>query len=139
MPVAFWYEYPQMPADDRRIANFFTILKTYKILFDFQVHVGLRRWNSTAKSVSLEDVMMEIHEISAHDGFVDSWAEATKKRVASAYLTILRKVGMLNHQDILMPLSCDNFDYYLTHGESWFLEACLLQPYQIDNIKKTLL
>ena len=24
-------------------------------------------------------------------------------------------------------------------GEMWFLEACLLQPYQIENIKKTLL
>ena len=139
LPTTFWNDYKQMSTEDRRIANFFAILKTYKILFDFQVNVALRHWNSTSKSVSPEDVMMELHEISARDAFVDSWSEGTKKRVASAYLTILRKVGMLDHNNTLIPLSCDNFGYYLTRGESWFLEACLLQPYQIDNIKKTLL
>ncbi len=139
MPKSFWIDYSEMDENDRRIANLFAILKTYKILFDFHVNVTMRRWNSIAKSVSINDIMMEFNEISARDEFVDSWAETTKKKVASAYLSILRKVKMMDNKNGLLPVSCNNFDYYLTHGEPWFLEACLLQPYQIESIKKTLL
>jgi hypothetical protein len=139
MSKSFWIDYSEMDENDRRIANLFAILKTYKILFDFHVNVTMRRWNSIAKSVSIDDIMMEFNEISARDEFVDSWAETTKKKVASAYLSILRKVKMMDNKNGLLPVSCNNFDYYLTHGEPWFLEACLLQPYQIESIKKRLL
>lgn len=139
MPKTFWTDYSEMDENDRRIANLFAILKTYKILFDFHVNVTMRRWNSIAKSVSIDDIMMEFNEISARDEFVDTWAETTKKKVASAYLSILRKVKMMDNKNGLLPVSCNNFAYYLTHGEPWFLEACLLQPYQIESIKMTLL
>ena len=59
--------------------------------------------------------------------------------VASAYLTILRKVGMLDNSNHLNAISCSNFTYYLGKGQPWFLEACLLQPYEIENIKKTMI
>lgn len=42
----------------------------------------------------------------------------------------------MDNKNGLLPVSCNNFAYYLTHGEQWFLEACLLQPYQIESIKK---
>ena len=54
----------------------------------------MRRWNSIAKSVSIDDIMMEFNEISARDEFVDTWTETTKKKVASVYLSIIRKVKM---------------------------------------------
>ena len=139
MPKSFWIDYSEMDEKDRRTANLFAILKTYKILFDFHVNVTMRRWNSIAKSVSIDDIMMEFNEISARDEFVDTWTETTKKKVASVYLSIIRKVKMMDNKNGLLPVSCNNFDYYLTHGEPWFLEACLLQPYQIESIKKTLL
>ena len=82
--------------------------------------------------------MMEFNEIAAKDEFVDSWSDSTKGKVASAYLTILRKVGMLSNDNRLHSLLCNNYYYYLAKGESWFLEACLLQPYEIDNIKKSM-
>lgn len=138
MPPAFWAHYRTMPFDDRRVACFFVILKTYKILFDFHVHVTLRKWNSIARSVTIDDIMLEFNEISAADAFVDSWTDATKKKVASAYLTILRRVGMLRPEGTLQPLVCGNFGYYVTLREQWFLEACLLQPYQIETIKTQL-
>ena len=47
---------------------------------------------------------------------------------------LLRKVGMLTNDNRLHSLVCNNYDYYLAKGEPWFLEACLLQPYEIDNI-----
>ena len=138
MPSAFWSDYQAMSTDDQQVALFFVILKTYKICFDFHINVTMRKWNSISKSVVYDDIEMEFNEVSARDEFVDSWSDKTKRKVASAYLTVLRKVGLLDQNDQLHPLSASNFDYYITIGEQWFLEACLLQPYQIDNIKKQL-
>ena len=138
MPSSFWVDYLEMNGDDQMVALFFVILKTYKICFDFHVNVTMRKWNRISKSVVYDDIEMEFNEVSAQDEFVDSWSDKTKRKVASAYLTVLRKVGILDKDDKLHPLTASNFDYYITHGEQWFLEACLLQPYQIDNIKKAL-
>lgn len=138
MPVSFWQDYVQMPEEDRKAALFFVLLKTYRILFDFHVNVAMKKWNSISKSVTLDDIYMELNELSAKDDFVDSWTEATKKKLASTYLTLLRKVGMLDEGNGLHPLLCGNQAYYLLHGEAWFLEACLLQPYQIEKLKTSL-
>ncbi len=53
--------------------------------------------------------MMEFNEIASKDEFVDSWSDNTKDKVASAYLTILRKVGMLDNSNHLNAISCSNF------------------------------
>lgn len=139
MSAKFWLDFLEMNEEDQKAALFFVILKTYKICFDFHVNVTMRKWNSISKRVEHEDLMMEFNEIAAKDQFVDSWSEATKKRVASAYLTILRKIGMIGQDNSLNPVKCNNWNYYIEIGEMWFLEACLLQPYQIENIKKALL
>lgn len=136
MPETFWDEWMDMDEENRKAALFMVILKTYKIVFDLHVNVTIRRWNSASRSVDRSDLMMEFDEISSKDEFVDSWTEKTKKKVAAAYLSILRKVKMLDAENQLHPLHCTNYDFYLTHGEAWFLEACLLQPYEIADIKK---
>ena len=138
MPSSFWLDYQSMNEENQLVALFFVILKTYKICFDFHVNVTMRKWNSISKTLVYDDIDMEFNEVSARDEFVDSWSDKTKRKVASAYLTVLRKVGILDKEDNLHPLSASNFGYYITIGEQWFLEACLLQPYQIDNIKKQL-
>ena len=135
MPVSFWNDFNGMSDGDKAIALFYVILKTYKICFDFHVNVTMRKWNSISKSIDKEDVMMEFNEISAKDDFVDSWSDKTKGKVASAYLTILRKVGILGDDGRLHSPSCSNYSYYLQQGESWFLEACLLQPYEIEQLR----
>lgn len=139
MPVSFWEDYKEMEENDQRIALFFVILKTYKVCFDFQIRVTMRKWNSIAKSLTHEDLMMEFSEIAAKDDFVNSWSENTMCKVASAYLSILRKVGMLDNNSELHSVEANNMDYYINIGEPWFLEACLLQPYQIDRIKQMMI
>ncbi len=136
MPVAFWEDYKAMDEERRRVALFFVILKTYKICFDLHVRVTMRKWNGIAKSLDSGDLMMEFREIAAGDGFVDSWSECTRKKVAGAYLSILRKAGMLDDGNELRPVMASGMDYYIRAGEPWFLEACLLRPCQIDNIKR---
>ena len=124
---------------DQKIALFFVILKTYKICFDFQIRVTLRKWNGIAKSLTHEDLRMEFSEIASRDEFVNSWSESTLRKVSSAYLSILRKIGMLDKANGLHSVEAGNMDYYLKTGEPWFLEACLLPPFRIDQIKQLML
>lgn len=135
MPPAFWDDYQSMNDEDRKTALFFVILKTYKILFDFQINVAIKKWNSVSRTIDLQDLAMEMNEISAKDEFVDSWSESTKSKVGSAYLSMLRKCGMLDREGQLVQLKPTNADFYIRIGELWFLEACFLAPYQIENIK----
>ena len=139
MPICFWEDYKEMEENDQKIALFFVILKTYKVCFDFHIRVTMRKWNGIAKSLTHEDLMMEFSEIAAKDEFVNSWSENTMRKVASTYLSILRKVGMLDNNSELHSVEANNMDYYLKIGEPWFLEACLLQPYQIDSIKQMMI
>ena len=138
-PVRFWEDYKEMADNDQKIALFFVILKTYKVCFDFQIRVTMRKWNGIAKSLTREDLMLEFSEIAAKDEFVNSWSENTMRKVASTYLSILRKVGMLDNNSELHSVEANNMDYYFKIGEPWFLEACLLQPYQIDRIKQMMI
>lgn len=138
VPAGFWKDYQQLSRGDRMVALFYVILKTYKILFDFHVNVAMRKWNSVSRRLEPSDLTMEFYEIAARDPFVDSWSETTRRKVVGAYLTILRRVGMLNDDGTLRQLNASNFDYYLRIGEPWFLEAALLEPYQIEQIKKQL-
>jgi len=46
---------------------------------------------------------------------------------------------MLNERTLdLQPMqaSDQSFAYYIKIGEPWFLDACLLQPWEIDRIKQ---
>lgn len=139
VPPSFWDDFLEMSDTDKVVALFYVILRTYKICFDFHVNVTMKKWKSISKGIDKNDIMMEFNEIASKDEFVDSWSDNTKDNVASAYLTILRKVGMLDSDNHLNAISCSNFPYYLEKGQPWFLEACLLQPYEIENIKKTMI
>jgi len=134
----FWEDYLSMEQNAQKIALFFVILKTYKICFDFQINVTRNKWQSISRSLTKDDLLMELNEIGARDEFVDSWSDNTRDRLASAYLSILRKVGMLDEENELHPVkdTDDNMAYYFRIGEQWFLDACLLQPYEINEIKK---
>ncbi len=134
----FWEDYLSMEQTAQKIALFFVILKTYKICFDFQINVTRNKWQSISHSVSIDDLLMEFNEIGARDEFVDSWTDNTRKKIASTYLSILRKVGMLDEENVLHPVkdTDETMAYYIRIGEQWFLDACLLQPFEINEIKK---
>lgn len=139
MSSDFWEEYLKMNDNDRKIALLFAILKTYKIAFDFHVNVTKKKWNSVQKCLELSDLLIAFNDIASRDEFVDSWSDPTKKKIASAYLTILKKVGMLDRDNILTSIMPSNPEFYTkTLGEPWFLEACLWEKYQIDNFKQQL-
>lgn len=142
MPVSFWNDYLAMPEDEQRIAMFFVILKTYRICFDFQINVVLKNWRSVSQTVSRADLLMCIDDIAAQDAFVDSWSEKTYDKIAAAYMGILRHAGFVErdgNQIKRVSLPASSWQYYLRIGEAWFLDACLLPPYEIETIKNAAL
>lgn len=135
---AFWRDFLAMEEPAQRAALLYVLLKTYRLVFDFHFNVAVRRWNGVDQSVAFSDIMMELGDLSTRDAFVGSWTEATKKKCASQYLTILRQCGMLDERSGALRqlrLPREAYDYYVRLGEEWFLDACLLYPYEIANIK----
>ncbi len=138
LPLKFWEFYQGLSGYAQVVAVFYVLLKTYRLLFDMHVGVAVRRWQSSKTTIETEDVKLFLDELSAKDDFVASWTEKTQNKVRSTYMSILRKVGLLeDHGDSLkrVPLSDCVFSYFLENGETWFLEACLLRPFEIARIR----
>lgn len=142
VPASFWTRFITMEESAQRAGLLYAILKAYKLAFDFHFNVTVKRWNSIEQTLRKSDIMMELGEISSRDAFVDSWTEKTKDRCASQYLTILRQAGLLQAKtDELQAihLQPSDYEYYVRNGEDWFLEACLLYPYEVNDLKMQLL
>ena len=142
VPRAFWLWYVTLEERAQRFALLYVVLKTYRLVFDFHFNVTLKKWRMAERFVTKEDLTMEMNEIAANDEFVDSWSDSTKDRCVSQYLTFLRHSGMMdNKTNELYPLHFEPKDaeYYFQTGEEWFLEAALLFPYEINELKSQLL
>lgn len=141
VPKSFWESFLQKSEQAQKLAVFYAILKTYKIVFDFHVNVTMKKWASISRKVEREDLLIELTEISANDEFVDSWSDSTKTKVATRYISILKQINMLDEENNIHPMEGDDdsFAEYLKLGEPWFLEFCLVPPYEVERIKSTLL
>lgn len=141
LPISFWNDFLKMNELSQRAGLLYVILKTYRLIFDFHFNVTVKRWNSVDQRLRKTDIMMELSDLSSRDPFVDSWTDNTKSRCASQYLTILRQAGLLQEKtNKLLPihLPLADYEYYIRSGEEWFLEACLLYPYEVNDIKTKL-
>jgi hypothetical protein len=142
VPKDFWNVWLTWSENGQRAGLLYAILKTYKLAFDFHINVTMKKWNSADKDLVKSDIMMELNEIAGRDEFVDSWSDSTKSRCASQYLTFLRQSYMLEEKtDVLkqLQLEAPESEYFIRIGEDWFLEACLLYPYEVANLKSNML
>lgn len=133
----FWDWFQSLPRDSQPGALFFVLLKTYYFLLDIQLKVVLPLSRSAFNRISKSDVMMRLNDIAAADDFVESWSDQTKDRVCSGVLSFLRSAGMLGDDDVICPLKLrdEDFAHFIAIGEGWFLEAALLQPFEVERIK----
>ena len=141
MPDRFWSWYTTLGEQAQKAALLYVILKTYRLLFEFHTGVTIRSWNSAERTGTGNDLLSAYYDIAAKDEFVDSWSEQTRKKIISSYQTILCQAGMMDRTTAqLRPIHLDPQDYawYLQNGEAWFLEACLLYPYEIEDIKTSI-
>ncbi|MGN1246210.1 MAG: BrxA family protein [Muribaculaceae bacterium] len=138
VPREFWEWFSTVSESTQLLAMFFVNLKTYRIYFDFQVNVVLNNWNGISRTVTYNDILSEFYQISASNAFVDSWSKETKDKITTSFITMLRKVGLLDAKtsELRSPqVNEEEFAYFLKINEAWFLDACLLEPYVINRIK----
>ena len=138
VPREFWEWFATVSESTQLWAMFFVNLKTYRIYFDFQVNVVLNKWNGISRTITYNDILSEFYQISASNAFVDSWSKETKDRITKSFVTMLRKVGLLDAKtsELRSPqVNEEEFAYFLKINEAWFLDACLLEPYVINRIK----
>ena len=137
---SFWEDFLEWDEPAQRLGMLYVLLNSYRIILDFHLNVTLKKWNSINHELSLNDITMELSQIAAHDAFVDSWSDNTKNRIASAYLTFLNQAGVYDKKSMeLHPASgidSSTYAYYINIGQDWFLEACLLYPYEIEKVKQ---
>lgn len=139
VPKSFWERYITLGESEQRLALLYVILKTYQILFEFQINLVIPKYNSPDRVLTKNDVNMALNEIASKDEFVDSWSAETRDRASSQYLTMLRQAGLINDatKELQEPnLPDDAFLYYIRIGEVWFLQACLLPGYKIEQLKQ---
>ena len=128
-----------LPEEQQRLALFFVLLKTYRLLFHFQVELALPKYNSIDRTISSNDVIMCLNEIASKDEFVNGWSELTRKKISSTYITVLKQAGLIDKTNgELMPpaLSDEELARYAQSGDVWFLQACFLPQYRIEQIKR---
>ena len=138
MPPSFWLEYMNYPERHQKLALFYVILKTYRLLFEFQIKVAVKKYNSANNTLKVDDLWIEFYNISSMDPFVDEWTDKTKRKAINVYLTMLRQVGLLNQDTAELQridIEKEAFIPYVHLGELWFLQACFLPQYEIENIK----
>ena len=136
---SFWDQYVTLEEKEKRLALLFVVLKSYRLLFEFQINLVIPKYYSPDRMLTKNDVFTAISEVASRDEFVDSWSEDTRNRAASQYVTILRQAGLIDEatDELREPDVADGeFAYYIRIGEIWFLQACLLPGYKIEQIKQ---
>ncbi len=139
MPRWFWEDYKNFSEDAQRLAMLLVLMQTYRLVLDLQLQVTVPKWRSLDQTVKRDDLAFVLYEIAANDEFVDSWSDETKDRVMSAFITFLSQSGLLDRKTGALhrsTLTEQEYAWYVRHGYDWFLEACLLQPYEIENIRQ---
>jgi len=142
MAPAFWVDYQVFPGPQQKLALFYVILKTYRLLYEFQINVAVKRFNSANNTLRADDLWMEFYDIASRDASVDGWTVKTKRKAIGVYLTMLRQTGLLDSEtDRLQRIDIAQEAYipFVQLGELWFLQACFLPQYEIENIKSAAL
>jgi hypothetical protein len=136
---SFWDRYVTLGEREKRLALLFVILKSYRLLFELQVNLVIPKYYSPDRVLTKNDVFAAISEVASRDEFVDSWSEDTRNRAASQYVTILRQAGLIDEATVELRepnVADEELAYYVRIGEIWFLQACLLPGYRVEQIKQ---
>ena len=139
VPKSFWTRYVELPENEQRLALLYVVLKTYQLLFEFQINLAIPKYNSPDRVLTKNEVSMALNEIATKDEFVDSWSAETRDRASSQYLTILRQSGPVSEStgELQSPnLSDEALLWYVQRGEVWFLQACFFPGYKIEQLKQ---
>lgn len=114
LPGSFWEWNLSLAEGPRRVALFYVLLKTYRLLFEFQVNLAIPKYNSPDRVLTKNDVQAALSEIASRDEFVDSWSGETRDRLSSQYLAKLRQEASAQS-----PACCSSTTTTAPGGRTW--------------------
>lgn len=139
MPPSFWKWFLALDRAGQTVALYYCLMRTYLLVKDVHLNLVLPRFKSANPVITKADVERHICKIAAVDPFVESWSDATKGKVASACLSFLRAVGMINSASgelRAVPVADKLAAHFISRGESWYLEALGMPLYEIKRIRE---
>lgn len=135
-PEEQWSLFKLLPEKEQRIFLFYAILNAQPLAKDFHFEVVVNRWLMLMRDLSSDNLRMRLSEIESEDEVVHNWSDTTKSKLITQFQKILSEVGMLKSgriEKIEMP--ADFWKLFIKWDASWFLEACLLTPKEINALK----
>ena len=123
--TTFWDWFVTISEMEQKLALFYVCLKTYPIVFDLHMEVGLKKYKLGA-DLDAFAVKMRLDELSSMNDSVGLWSESTLDKINSQYRTTLKDCGLLTGEVLNAPANIpDSFwDYFDGLDESWFKEMC---------------
>jgi len=123
--TTFWDWFVTISEMEQKLALFYLCLKTYPIVFDLHMEVGLKKYKLGA-DLDAFAVKMRLDELSSMNDSVGLWSESTLDKINSQYRTTLKDCGLLTGEVLNAPANIpDSFwDYFDGLDESWFKEMC---------------
>lgn len=135
-PKAIWKEIPGLASKEQRIALYYLILKTHAFFFDFHMGVLLQKWRVMDRSFSKSQVLRFIEENMDDHPEMENWSKESKKRISRAVKTILKQIDMIDEKLKLQSIhaSMALWELFIKEGETWFLEAMLLNKQEREQL-----
>jgi hypothetical protein len=129
-PPGFWKFFFERQEEEQKLALFFLCLKTYSLMLDYHLEVALKRWKARSEQLDTLDIQFRLDEISSFHPEVYAWSESTKTKTITVYLRTLTEAGLLKQGNLQKPgnIHPDFWAYFIKNGESWFPEACFVNP-----------
>ena len=137
--IDFWRYYQTLKYQEQLVMLFFVSLDTYKLLFDFHAEVAMTNWSEGKSSLSENYFQVFINNKISQHPELNEWTDKTIKKCISVYLTMLRKVGLLqinSKKFTHINLEDEFYEYFIGKEEIWFLDACFLSREKRDDIIK---
>ncbi len=135
-PDGFWKFYLTCTESQKKLALFFLLLNAYPVALELQLEVVVEKWKKLEKKLDAFDLHMRLDELSTSIQQVGNWSDTTKKNVTKNFLRSLKDAGLLINREINKPRPQPEsfWHYFISIGESWFLEACLLSKTEREKL-----
>lgn len=136
-PIEQWNDFKEWQEVEKRFFLFYVILNAHPLVKDLHFEVVVKRWQMLITAISKLDFNMRLEEIESWDEEVSSWSDSTKTKVLTQMVRILTEVGILSKGHLVKPpiYNSSFWKYFIQWDATWFLEACLLSPKEIEALK----
>jgi hypothetical protein len=134
-----WEDLPDLPTAERALVLYYCCLKTYPLLFDFQMEAVLPTWRSADRSFGPHDVGRFLEKQAETHPEIDDWGESTWKKVRQVMLQMLREAGFLCEAELRrVELPGRFWTRFVKVGDLWFLEAAFLNEAKRRSVAQSL-